>query len=63
MELRQFYLPVGSVRDVNDLSLLSFIKDGDFTVCLPGDLNARGWRIYMLAGTSKRPITTPASPA
>ncbi|MCC7477715.1 MBL fold metallo-hydrolase [bacterium] len=47
MELRQFYLPVGSVRDVNDLSLLTFIKDGDFTVCLPGDLNARGWRLHL----------------
>jgi beta-lactamase superfamily II metal-dependent hydrolase len=47
MELRQFYLPVGSVRDINDLSLLTFIKDGDFTVCLPGDLNARGWRLHL----------------
>jgi beta-lactamase superfamily II metal-dependent hydrolase len=47
MELRQFYLPVGSVKDVNDLSLVSFIKDGDFTVCLPGDLNARGWRLHL----------------
>jgi beta-lactamase superfamily II metal-dependent hydrolase len=47
MELRQFYLPIGSVRDVNDLSLVSFIKDGGFTVCLPGDLTARGWRLHL----------------
>lgn len=47
MELRQFYLPVGSVRDVNDLSLLTFIKEDGFTVCLPGDLNARGWRLHL----------------
>lgn len=47
MQLRQFYLPVGSVRDVNDLSLVSFIKDGGFTICLPGDLTARGWRLHL----------------
>ena len=47
MELRQFYLPLGSVRDVNDLSLLSFIREEGFTVCLPGDLNARGWRLHL----------------
>jgi beta-lactamase superfamily II metal-dependent hydrolase len=47
MELRQFYLPVGSVRDVNDLSLLTFIKDDGFTVCLAGDMNARGWRLHL----------------
>jgi beta-lactamase superfamily II metal-dependent hydrolase len=47
MELRQFYLPVGSVRDVNDLSLVSFITEDGFTVCLPGDLDARGWRLHL----------------
>ncbi len=47
MEVRPFYLPVGSVRDVNDLSLLTFIKADGVTVCLPGDLNARGWRLLL----------------
>ncbi|MCB1222206.1 MBL fold metallo-hydrolase, partial [bacterium] len=47
MELHQFYLPVGSVRDVNDLSLVTFLKEDGFTVCLPGDLNARGWRLHL----------------
>ena len=47
MELRQFYLPIGSVRDANDLSLVSFITEDGFTVCLPGDLNARGWRLHL----------------
>jgi beta-lactamase superfamily II metal-dependent hydrolase len=47
MELRQFYLPVGSVRDVNDLSLVSFITEDGFTVCLPGDLTARGWKLHL----------------
>jgi len=47
MELRQFYLPVGSVRNVNDLSLVTFIKEGNFTVCLAGDLDARGWRLHL----------------
>ncbi len=47
MELHQFYLPVGSVRDINDLSLVTFIKEGSFTVCLAGDLDARGWRLHL----------------
>jgi len=47
MELRQFYLPIGSVRDANDLSLVSFFTEDGFTVCLPGDLNARGWRLHL----------------
>jgi len=47
MEVRQFYLPVGSVRDANDLSLVTFIKEGKFTVCFPGDLTARGWRFHL----------------
>jgi len=47
MELRQFYLPIGSVRDANDLSLVSFISEDGFTVCFPGDLKARGWRLHL----------------
>jgi beta-lactamase superfamily II metal-dependent hydrolase len=47
MELRMFYLPLGAVRDVNDLSLVSFISEDGFTVCLPGDLTARGWRRHL----------------
>ncbi len=47
MELRQFYLPIGSVRDVNDLSLVSFITEDGFTVCFPGDLTARGWKLFL----------------
>lgn len=47
LELRQFYLPLGSVRNVNDLSLVSFITEGAFTVCLPGDLSAIGWRKHL----------------
>jgi beta-lactamase superfamily II metal-dependent hydrolase len=47
MEVRQFYLPIGSVRDVNDLSLLTFIKGDGITICLAGDLNARGWRLHL----------------
>lgn len=47
VELRQFYLPIGSVRDVNDLSLVTFITEGKFTVCFPGDLTARGWRLHL----------------
>jgi beta-lactamase superfamily II metal-dependent hydrolase len=47
MKLRQFYLPIGSVREINDLSLLSFITEDGFTVCLPGDLDARGWRLHL----------------
>jgi len=47
VEVRQFYLPLGSVRDVNDLSLVTFIKEGKFTVCFPGDLTARGWRLHL----------------
>jgi beta-lactamase superfamily II metal-dependent hydrolase len=47
VEVRQFYLPVGSVRDANDLSLVTFIKEGKFTVCFPGDLTARGWKLHL----------------
>jgi len=47
MELRQFYLPVGSVKDLNDLSLVSFITEDGFTVCFPGDLKGRGWRLHL----------------
>lgn len=47
MELRQFYLPVGSVRDANDLSLISFITEDGFTVCFPGDLTAKGWKLHL----------------
>lgn len=47
MELRQFYLPVGSVRDANDLSLVTFLTEGKFTVCFPGDLTKRGWRLHL----------------
>ncbi len=47
MELRQFYLPIGSVRDANDLSLVSFISEDGFTVCFPGDLKSRGWRLHL----------------
>src|SRR5690606_31285415 len=47
MELHQCYLPVGSVRDVDDLSLVTFLKEDGFTVCLPGDLNARGWPLHL----------------
>jgi beta-lactamase superfamily II metal-dependent hydrolase len=47
IEVRQFYLPIGSVRDVNDLSLLTFIKADACTICLAGDINARGWRLHL----------------
>lgn len=47
MELRQFYLPLGSVRDANDLSLVSFITEDGFTVCMPGDLHTRGWTLHL----------------
>ena len=47
MTLRQFYLPVGSVRDANDLSLVTFLSEGKFTVCFPGDLTKRGWRLHL----------------
>jgi len=47
LTVRQFYLPVGSVRDANDLSLVTFISEGDFTACFPGDLTARGWRLHL----------------
>lgn len=47
VELRQFYLPIGSVRDVNDVSLVTFITEGKFTVCFPGDLTRRGWRLHL----------------
>jgi beta-lactamase superfamily II metal-dependent hydrolase len=47
MDTRQFYLPMGSVRDVNDLSLVTFITEGKFTVCFPGDLTKRGWRLHL----------------
>ena len=47
VELRQFYLPIGSVRDVNDLSLVTFISEGKFTVCFPGDLTRRGWKLHL----------------
>lgn len=47
MQLRQFYLPVGSVRDVNDLSVVSFISENGFTVCFPGDLGSRGWKLHL----------------
>ena len=47
MELRQFYLPIGSVRDANDLSLVSFFTEDGFTVCFPGDLTARGWKLFL----------------
>jgi beta-lactamase superfamily II metal-dependent hydrolase len=47
MELHQFYLPLGSVRNINDLSLVTFIKENGFTVCLAGDLDARGWRLHL----------------
>lgn len=47
MQLRQFYLPVGSVRDVNDLSVVSFISEDGFTICLPGDLGSRGWKLHL----------------
>ncbi len=47
MEVRQFYLPVGSVRDVNDLSLVTFISEGEFAVCFSGDLTKRGWRLHL----------------
>jgi beta-lactamase superfamily II metal-dependent hydrolase len=47
VQLHQFYLPIGSVRDVNDLSLVTFITEGKFTVCFPGDLTARGWRLHL----------------
>jgi beta-lactamase superfamily II metal-dependent hydrolase len=47
MQLRQFYLPIGSVRDVNDLSLVTFLSEERFTVCFPGDLTARGWKLHL----------------
>ncbi len=47
MELRQFYLPVGMVRDVNNLSLVTFLTEDGFTVCFPGDLTARGWKLHL----------------
>jgi len=47
LTLRQFYLPLGSVRDVNDLSLVTFLTEGKFTVCFPGDLTARGWKLHL----------------
>jgi beta-lactamase superfamily II metal-dependent hydrolase len=47
MKVRQFYLPIGSVRDANDLSLVSFLSEDRFTVCFPGDLTARGWKLHL----------------
>ncbi|HDR90682.1 MAG TPA: MBL fold metallo-hydrolase [candidate division Zixibacteria bacterium] len=47
MKLRQFYLPIGSVRDANDLSLVTFLTEDRFTVCFPGDLTARGWKLHL----------------
>lgn len=47
MELRQFYLPVGMVKDVNNLSLVTFLTENAFTVCFPGDLTARGWKLHL----------------
>ncbi|MBU1023754.1 MBL fold metallo-hydrolase [bacterium] len=47
MTLRQFYLPIGSVRDANDLSLVTFLSEGKFTVCFPGDLTSRGWKLLL----------------
>ena len=47
LSVRQFYLPIGSVRDVNDLSLVTFISENGFTVCFAGDLTARGWRLHL----------------
>jgi beta-lactamase superfamily II metal-dependent hydrolase len=47
MNLRQFYLPIGSVRDANDLSLVTFLSEERFTVCFSGDLTARGWKLHL----------------
>ena len=47
MQIRQFYLPIGSVRDANDLSLVTFLTEDRFTVCFPGDLTARGWKLHL----------------
>lgn len=47
MKLRQFYLPIGSVRDANDLSLVTFLSEDRFTVCFPGDLTSRGWKLHL----------------
>ncbi|MCC7479296.1 MBL fold metallo-hydrolase [bacterium] len=47
LALRLFYLPIGAVRDMNDLSMVAFLSEDGFTVCLPGDLNARGWRLHL----------------
>ena len=47
MQIRQFYLPIGSVKDANDLSLVTFLTEDRFTVCFPGDLTARGWKLHL----------------
>ncbi|MBU1083379.1 MBL fold metallo-hydrolase [Patescibacteria group bacterium] len=47
MKLRQFYLPIGSVRDANDLSLVTFLTEERFTVCFSGDLTSRGWKLLL----------------
>ncbi len=48
MNVRQFYLPLGSVRDPNDLSLVTFITEDNFTACFPGDLGKIGMK-HLLA--------------
>lgn len=44
VSISHYWNPYGAFTDTNNLSLVSFISYGSFTILIPGDLEIAGWR-------------------
>lgn len=44
LSIRQFWINYPIFTDTNNLSLVSFVSYGDFTILFPGDLEIQGWK-------------------
>jgi beta-lactamase superfamily II metal-dependent hydrolase len=44
VEFSHYWNPYGIFTDTNNLSLITFVKYGNFTIIFPGDLEIAGWK-------------------